>query len=266
MSLPYYRRYPTDLWGDSKVQQMSGAAQLAHAGLLDFAHQGPVRNPGALLRRWEQPEELWEEIRELWYETPEGWRQKRMDQEIAWGQSRREKAQAAVQAREAMRNSPRSSDDDRTMNARSSNDHLTSTSTRTRTSTRTIQPEEETTPSGDGSPSETKAKKSRKPTEGQTRAAVESFLGLQALPGFVEAVLAWREALGAKKRWASVAALRSRLTWLEKHREDALDLVRIATEECWTDPVHAEKRLLERRGKANGRAKSDGYYRHPDNR
>lgn len=114
------------------------------------------------------------------------------------------------------------------------------------------------TPSGASAPSSpsggaSSGKKPRKsprlkPTEAETRKAVESFLALQALPGFVEAVLEWREALGAKKRWASVAALRSRLTWLEKRVPQALELVRIATEERWTDPVHAEKRLQERTG------------------
>ncbi len=106
-------------------------------------------------------------------------------------------------------------------------------------------------------------KKSSRMTAKQIETVIGQHLALQALPGFAQAVLDWDTTLPAKKRWKSTGALTRRLRTLEKHSDDAIELVRMCTDELWADPLAAVETLAKQRGKASSFKNQDDpqYYR-----
>ena len=238
MKLPLMGLYVTDFWGDGVVQRMPRIAQSAYLVLLTAAWQGHgvLADPEDCLEAYGFDRDLWKHIQKAWDESPEGWTQKRLSSEWEKAMKRVEGGKKGGRAKQATSQLEAPLKPATTINA-NANANANATP-----NTHTVAP----------APPRSK-KPSRKPTRAQVKAAVAQHIALQALPGFADGALSWWEALGAKKRWASVEALTRHLRWLEQRPFNALALVTIATENAWTDPSYAEKVLARDRGETANR-------------
>lgn len=285
MSTPWYPWYPQDFRGDPKVALLNWRARAAYRELLDLSWGvGPIPDPVAALRAVGIPARLWDAVRPCWTEGPDGWVQKRLEIERNLADQRIERARAAGKAsarrRAELKFNARSTGDESESstcnNSRATNHNHTNSNTHKVPPTEGADPTDRCAPETEipnGNPTKpARAREGtvkRKPTEEDVRAAIGEYVALQALPGFESACLAWREELGSKKCWASVAALHRHLRWLEKRPDDALELVQIAAENRWTDPSHAERVLRNARAapqaaSPTGHAQASKVYRCPD--
>lgn len=258
--------YTSDFWGDALVRRMPTQVALNYLGLLmALWDTGPLEDPEAELAIMGAPEGAWGWIEACLVQLEDGnWTQPRLERDrsgVAKSKGKRvEAGKRSGAARRAKKAASGTMNEHCSINAQAMPEQPI-------TITRTIptQPEKKggafaphkEAPVADASGlSPEKKIQQRKPTLAQVRSSVKQHLALSTLPAFGEAMEAWHAALGARKRWASLDALSRRLRWLEQRPDDALSLVRIATAERWTDPVHALKVLEQDRGRDPRRPQS----------
>ena len=243
MAHPWYKRYPTDLWGDARVMQMSSMAKLAYSALLDLAWQfdglqDPVRvMANAFGLTSEEAQACWSEMASCWDYDSRGrvWRQSRLEAQKREADERQERAR-----RNGLMGGRPADDNDEQSEAR----RIAEARAR------------------EGTPRPAAEKKANRPTPAKAQEIANGHPFIGSIPDGPKAVRAWAEELqAAKKLWASPKALQNHLDNLAQFPRDfALEAIRQCEANQWTGIQAGIKQAREMREEArrNGQARHDG--------